>query len=171
MLRISLAFIVIFTTQLLLGQESSNVMDAQFDQTIKSYLRFSVPIISCSTLAANYDRYVILDTRSEEEFQVSHLKGARFAGYDDFKIESWQHLPKDQPIMVYCSIGYRSEKIGEILKRQGFTQVFNLYGSIFEWVNRGNQLFDAKDQSTTKLHTYNQKWSKWVSAKHIEKVW
>jgi rhodanese-related sulfurtransferase len=34
-------------------------------------------------------------------------------------------------------VGYRSEKVTEKLQKAGFTQVSNLYGGIFEWVNQG----------------------------------
>jgi len=33
---------------------------------------------------------------------------------------------------VYCSLGIRSEVIAKKLKKAGYTNVFNLYGGIFE---------------------------------------
>ena len=40
-------------------------------------------------------------------------------------------------IIVYCSIGVRSEDIGEKLKELGYTKILNLYGGIFDWKNKG----------------------------------
>ena len=80
-------------------------------------------------------------------------------------------IKKDQKVVVYCSIGYRSEKIGEQLQQLGYKDVHNLYGSIFEWVNAGNEVVDAKNNKTRKVHTYNRKWSQWVEDGKAEKVW
>ena len=57
------------------------------------------------------------------------------------------------------------------MKKAGFSNVYNLYGSIFEWANQGHRLVDKGGQPTFKLHTYNKKWSKWVDNAKIEKVW
>ena len=63
---------------------------------------------------------------------------------------------------MYCSVGYRSEKISEKLIAAGFTDVSNLYGGIFEWVNIGRPVYKASNQKTNRVHTYNKEWSKWL---------
>ncbi|MBK8502337.1 MAG: rhodanese-like domain-containing protein [Saprospiraceae bacterium] len=142
-----------------------------FSETIESYLDFSVPILTCEELYKNREHYLVLDAREREEFEISHLKDAVFVGYKEFDYSTVADVAKTRPIVVYCSIGYRSEKIGERLKNEGFSLVYNLYGSIFEWTNRGYPIVDTKGRITEKLHTYNKKWSKWVDAKGVEKVW
>jgi len=92
-------------------------------------------------------------------------------GYDDYDGDLLNEVPKDTPIVVYCSIGYRSEKIGEKIQKLGFTKVYNLYGSIFEWVNQDNPVVDSNNKPTDKVHTYNKKWSKWVQDGKAVKVW
>jgi len=64
--------------------------------------------------------------------------------------------------VVYCSVGYRSERIGEKLLDKGFTNVYNLYGGIFDWINNDYPLVDIADQPIQKVHGYNEDWSKWV---------
>ena len=49
-----------------------------------------------------------------------------------YKVED---IARESTIVVYCSVGYRSEKIAEELDKLGFTNVSNLYGGIFEWIN------------------------------------
>lgn len=149
----------------------SLTIDPAFDATIRSYIDFTVPILTCEELYKNRDDYLVLDVREKEEFEVSHLADALFVGYKEFDYSIIADIARDRPIVVYCSIGYRSEKIGEKLKNNGFSQVYNLYGSIFEWTNRGYPLVDNAGQKTQRLHTYNKKWSKWVDAKEVEKVW
>ena len=72
-------------------------------------------------------------------------------------------LPKDTPIIVYCSVGFRSEKTTEHLLALGFTNVKNLYGGIFEWSNAGQPMVDSNENSTTKIHAYNKKWGTWIN--------
>ena len=104
---------------------------------------------------------VLLDSREPGEFEVSHIKGARNVGYDDFDMSALKDIPKDTEIVIYCSVGYRSEKIGEKLLDEGFTNVSNLYGGIFNWVNEGNQVVDGNG-ATPKVHAYNKKWGQWL---------
>ena len=105
---------------------------------------------------------VILDARSEEEYRVSHIRGAIHVGYDDFDAEKVKHLPKNSKVVVYCSVGYRSGKIGEKLAENGFEQVYNLYGGIFGWVNEGYKIVDPDGEPTDKIHAYNESWGKWL---------
>ena len=83
-------------------------------------------------------------------------------GYDHFQEYKLKDIPKDQPIVVYCSVGYRSERIGEKLQEMGFTQVYNLYGGIFDWKNRGMEVENMEGEPTEKVHTYNKKWGQWL---------
>tara|TARA_R110002050_G_scaffold223065_1_gene358858 strand:+ start:133 stop:603 length:471 start_codon:yes stop_codon:yes gene_type:complete len=109
---------------------------------------------------------VILDAREPEEFTVSHLKNAIHVGYNNFSVEAkpLQKLKKDSPIVVYCSLGIRSETIGEKLKKSGFTNVKNLYGGIFEWKNKGYPVFDTNGKETEKVHAFSKHWSQYLQA-------
>jgi rhodanese-related sulfurtransferase len=142
----------------------------EFDKKVASWLRFSVPTISPADVQKLPD-VVLLDAREKAEYAVSHLPKALFVGYNDFDKNVLANMPKDKPLVVYCSIGYRSEKIGEKLQKMGFTKVYNLYGSLFEWVNQGFEIVDNQGIATKKVHTFNRSWSKWVDAKKAEKVW
>ena len=147
-------------------------INPDFDQLVDDYLDYSVPIISVADAYEARKKYVFLDAREKEEFATSHISDAIHIGYDDFEIDTViDKIPKDSELIVYCSIGYRSEKIGKKLKKYGYTNVYNLYGSIFEWVNQHHPVFDTNNKSTNKLHTYSKKWSKWVGNEDIEKVW
>jgi hypothetical protein len=92
-------------------------------------------------------------------------------GFDHVDFQMLDTLPKDQPILVYCSIGFRSEKIARKLRKKGFKNVSNLYGSIFEWVNRGYPVVDSVGQPTPKIHTYNKSWGQWVDNPDFERVY
>ena len=144
------------------------VMNAQstddaFHAMLHDLYRQTVTPMAPETLfRASKGRFVVLDTRPEAEYVVSHLPDARRAGYEDFDEATVAGIPRDQPVVVYCTVGYRSERIGERLLALGFTQVFNLYGGIFAWKNQGYPVVDAQGQPTERVHTYNQDWSQWL---------
>ena len=142
-----------------------------FNNKVDKVLSHTVDVISVKELHENLDTYTLLDTRELNEYLISHIPGAIHLGYDHPKYETLDTLSKDTEIVVYCSIGYRSEKIGEKLKEQGFTKVKNLYGSIFEWANQDYLLEDPMNHPTEQVHTYNKRWSKWVDNEKVEKVY
>jgi rhodanese-related sulfurtransferase len=144
------------------GQKPS-CSDAKFDKTVKKYLNQTVPTIDVTTAYNQKDNFIFLDSRELKEYTVSHLPKARYVGYDKFDLKTIQDIPKDKDIIVYCSIGYRSEKIGEKLIKAGYKNVKNLYGSIFEWSNRSYPLVDNAGKTTNQIHTYNGLWSKYVT--------
>lgn len=141
----------------------SQVESNSFDILLKSMLKNTVTKISVKELMPKIDQVVLLDAREPQEYEVSHLKNAKLVGFNQFNISILQDIPKNSEIVIYCSIGVRSEKIGEKLKAAGFTNVKNLYGSIFEWVNQGNQVFDTQNLPTKKVHAFNKKWGVWLN--------
>lgn len=105
-----------------------------------------------------------VDAREKNEFAVSHIKDAVWCGYDDFDINRLKNVDGSKKIVVYCSVGYRSEKISLKLKKLGFTNTYNLYGGIFEWKNQGHPVVDPAGNETEKVHAYNEKWGVWLTS-------
>lgn len=110
------------------------------------------------------EEFIVLDTRSTKEYQVSHLSGAKLVNYKAPDWEQLEQLDKNQAILVYCSVGYRSERIGEVLLERGFTKVYNLYGGIFEWINQNRPVVNETGQMVQTVHGYAPRWGKWVTA-------
>ena len=149
---------------------SVNAQDS-LEDLLKKYNSGKIPYTSVQELRMDQlnGEVLILDAREPEEFQVSHIKGALEVGYDDFDISILNEVPKDKKIVVYCSIGIRSENIGLKLEKAGFEKVENLYGGIFEWKNNDYPLVDEKGKATEKVHAFSKAWSKWL--KKGEKIY
>ncbi len=100
----------------------------------------------------------LVDVRSSEEYQVSHLPGAVLA-------DTWQYddLDKDSVIVVYCSVGLRSAKFAEQLQQKGFSRVHNLRGSLFMWANSG-YLLHAGGKPVKRAHPYSKRWGALLNA-------
>lgn len=101
---------------------------------------------------------LFLDARETAEYQVSHLPGARMIGYNKPDFSILNDIDKKRPVVVYCTIGYRSERMANDLRKKGFSNVYNLYGSIYAWRLAGFPLEDAEGNPTEKVHTYDKKW-------------
>jgi rhodanese-related sulfurtransferase len=104
---------------------------------------------------------VLLDVRETEEFAVSHLPGARNVPPKTDPATLLKTLPKDTPIVTYCSVGWRSSEFAQKLKEAGYTQVQNLEGSIFRWANEDRPL-EKDGKPAEKVHPYSATWSRLV---------
>jgi len=146
---------------------TSSVAQKTLDDLLNQYNTRSIPYISVAELKMQMTTgdVKVLDAREYEEFEVSHLPTAIFVGYSNFSSEEvTTSLPnKEQPIVVYCSLGIRSEEIGEKLKKAGYTQVKNLYGGIFEWKNNDYEVVDMTGAESEQVHTCSKAWGKWLT--------
>ncbi len=149
--------------------QDTSVKSNSYGVMLKTLLSHSVPEVDVPEAAAKPGNTVFLDAREREEYEVSHIKGARFVGYDHFTMETVSNLPKSTPLVVYCSVGYRSEKISEQLIAAGFNNVSNLYGGIFEWKNQGHTVVNPAGETTDSIHAYSRTWGIWL--KNGEKVY
>ena len=149
---------------IILGLSFSGFSQKSMSKILKQYNKESIPYISVEALKNEESEVILLDSREEKEYQTSHIKGAIPVGYDFFNLDTVQQkLPnKDSKIVVYCSIGIRSEDIAEKLKKAGYNNVYNLYGGIFEWKSNDNKVYNSGEKETDSIHTFSKKWSKWL---------
>lgn len=160
--------LILFSVATVNGQQKVN--SAAFSDMLNSMLQFTVPVVSVRDAKSMQD-VVFLDARERKEYDVSHIPGAIYIGYESLDEKAIKQIEKGQKIVIYCSVGYRSEKIGEKLQSRGFNRVYNLYGSIFEWVNQGYALEDRPGHETQKIHVYDKQWGKWMTNGKYEKVY
>lgn len=144
----------------------SGILSAQesLSELLRKYNNESVPYISVQELAMPKTDAFLLDARELREYEVSHLKDAIHVGYDEFNLTNTTKKlnNKDQMIVVYCSLGIRSEDIAEQLKKEGYTNVYNLFGGIFEWKNKDFKVYDNKNKLTENVHAFSKEWSQWL---------
>ncbi len=144
-----------------------------FDDKLDAVYKNTVPTIFPEHLEKEMKKdpkLVILDIRERSEYMVSHLKNAKLLSYKRFNINSVSSIPKDARIVVYCSIGFRSERVGEKLLAAGYKNVFNLYGGLFNWANNQYPLYNSLNEKTIQVHTFNSEWEKWVNEKTCKRV-
>lgn len=131
---------------------------------LKQYNDKSVPYISVEELAMPKTNAILIDARELKEYNISHLQQAVYAGYNHFDLEAFQNkIPKkNTPLVVYCSLGIRSEMIADSLLKAGYTNVKNLYGGIFEWKNKDLPVYNSSEKETDSIHAFSKEWSQWL---------
>lgn len=161
-MRNSLLIVVLcFLSLGVVGQEQ-NINSRAFRIMLKGMLSHSVNEVSVEE--ANQKQNVLfVDSREPKEYKVSRLKDAINVGYDELDLSQLENVDKDQEIIVYCSIGYRSEKVAEKIKAKGFTNVSNLYGGIFEWKNQGKTVYSPSNTPTDSVHAFSKTWGIWLN--------
>jgi rhodanese-related sulfurtransferase len=137
------------------------------DEALATYNENRIPYITVNELKESYDDYIILDTRRLEEYEVSHLPGAIWVG-EELDAQLMTNIPEDAAIVVYCTIGVRSEEFGTNMTEMGYKNVKNLYGSIFLWKDSGFKVVDKNGAPTEQVHVYSKEWG--VYLKTGEKV-
>ena len=73
----------------------------------------------------------LLDVREPYEYQIAQI-GGKLIPQNDVP-NRLSEIPRDREIVVQCRSGARSQKIAELLKQSGYTQVVNLAGGILAW--------------------------------------
>jgi rhodanese-related sulfurtransferase len=150
---------------LLLTLFSSGQNKWGFETMVKTLLSNKVDTISSQQLSKmmSSGEVLLLDSRASAEFEVSHIRGAKHIGYEFPDYDVIKGADKSKPVVVYCSVGKRSEDIGFELKKRGFTTVYNLFGGIFDWTNRGFTVVNSEGAEVTKVHPYSTTWGIWIN--------
>lgn len=101
----------------------------------------------------------LVDAREPKEFAVSQLPGAIRIDADATADQVRTKIDPARPVVLYCSVGYRSSQLAERLTKAGFARVMNLEGSIFKWANEGRPLVSGGEPAE-QVHPYNRKFGK-----------
>ena len=97
-----------FTYEQISGEEAKRLMDTETD-------------------------FIIVDARTEEEFNEGHIEGAILIPEYEISERAEKELPnKEQLILVYCRSGRRSKIASQALADLGYTNVKE-FGGIIDW--------------------------------------
>lgn len=93
----------------------------------------SITGAEAKTLMESEENYIILDVRTQEEFDEGHIAGAILI--PDYEIaEKAEDIltDKEQLILVYCRSGRRSKLASAVLAEMGYTNVKE-FGGVIDW--------------------------------------
>jgi len=97
---------------------------------------YSVASPADATTLINRNEALVIDVRTEKEFNDGHIVNALHIPQADIKnrvneLEKHKH----KPIIVSCRSGQRSAQVCGVLKKQGFDHTYNLAGGVIAWQN------------------------------------
>jgi adenylyltransferase/sulfurtransferase len=99
-------------------------------------MKNGIPQISVKEFKSRRDKgedLFLLDVREPYEYQIAQIGGTLIPQND--VPNRLAEIPRDKEIVVQCRSGARSQRIAELLKQQGYTQVVNLAGGILAWAD------------------------------------
>ena len=144
-----------------------------YDAYLDSLYRGTVPLMTPAELSNLMEDeqadMLLLDIRTAAERSVSYIPGSRFIDFESFTMDELDGVPRTQQVVLYCAVGYRSERVGELILEAGFSEVYNLYGGIIEWHNQGLPTVVATGagrnevEKSPVVHGYSSRWGIWVS--------
>ena len=120
-------WILLLMTMLLLtacGQDKENSQGAGY---------VNITAEQAKEIMDSQEDYIILDVRTQDEFDESHIPGAILIPHDEItEIAEDLLTDKDQLILVYCRSGRRSKLAAEALVELGYTNIKE-FGGIIDW--------------------------------------
>ena len=106
------------------GQDMENVQEAVY---------VNITAHQAKEIMDSEEGFIILDTRTREEYEESHIPGAILIPYDEILEKAEGVLTdKDQLILVYCRSGRRSKLAAQDLVKLGYTNIKE-FGGIIDW--------------------------------------
>ena len=153
------------------GRETVPVSGAEKRERISAlYLQYKrslpeIPEVTVAELLAMRAREetVIVDGREDAEREVSMIPGAVSLA----ELERITDRQRERPIVIYCTIGYRSGLVTESLRERGL-KAFNLRGGILAWLHAGQDVVDTGGE-TRRVHVYGATWD--LAPEGYEAVW
>ncbi len=83
------------------------------------------------------EHLLILDVRSGLEQKTGSLEGSIHAPSGSLDFQSFlKETPKETPVLVYCSGGFRSRAAVADLKKEGFEEIYHLNRGYLGWILR-----------------------------------
>ena len=95
-----------------------------------------ISIEEAKTIIVSKPNLVILDVRTQEEYDDSHIEDALLIPISELE-DRLDELSEDEELLVYCRTGNRSSSAINILTRNGFTKVFHMNDGITGWIQAG----------------------------------
>jgi rhodanese-related sulfurtransferase len=77
----------------------------------------------------------VVDVREDHEHEAGHVAGDRHIVLPDLSNEAGS-LDRNQPVVVYCRSGSRSDVAAEALRASGY-DAYSLEGGFVAWLEKG----------------------------------
>lgn len=107
---------------------------------------------------------LLVDARPAAQFAVSHIEGAVNIDAASPDLTALEHVPRDQPIVVYDGPGVVGAAMVVGMTQAGFSRMSNLDGGLFRWANEGNPVVSESGPATT-VHPVAWSWGRLLKSR------
>lgn len=115
-----------------ISQTTSDLSGSGSSVTEKAVYK-KITAAEAKTIMDGSGTFIILDVRTQEEFDAGYIAGAVLLPYDQISQKAASELPdKNATILVYCRSGNRSATASKALIELGYTGVLD-FGGIIDW--------------------------------------
>ena len=118
----------IVVAALLLGALAASLCFAAAAKNINS--------TQAQALLAREKKIVLLDVRTPEEYRQAHLHGALLIPLGELG-NRMKEIPRDRPLLVYCSVGARSVSAAGLLAARGYRDIYQMSDGLVGWYKNG----------------------------------
>ena len=106
---------------------------ARAEESVQEAVYANIGAEEAKKIMDTEEGYIILDVRSQEEFDQGHIPGAILIPDNEIEAKAETVLTdKNQQILVYCRSGRRSKLAAEALVKLGYTNIKE-FGGIIDW--------------------------------------
>jgi rhodanese-related sulfurtransferase len=103
-----------------------------------------VPEIDVDELASRREAgAVVIDVREVDEYEDGHVPGARLIPLGDVP-DRIAEVPHDEPVLVICRSGARSQRAAEYMISQGIDAT-NIVGGTLAWMDAGQPVVEGPE--------------------------
>ena len=95
-----------------------------------------ITIQQARDLIQSQPKLVILDVRTQQEYDEGHIERAILIPLNDLKVRLGE-LSMSDDLLIYCRTGNRSSQAVSILKANGYTRIFHMKDGITTWIQAG----------------------------------
>ncbi len=98
-----------------------------------------VEVDTFETKLNTLENVFLIDVRTPAEYKSGHIHGATnidFNQVENMKI-TFDNLDRNQPMLIYCAAGGRSNKTRFLMKEMGFKQIYELSSGLTGWKAAG----------------------------------
>jgi len=104
----------------------------------------------------SYPDLVVLDVRTQSEYDSGHIYGAVWIPHTELKARISELAGhEDHEVIVYCRSGVRSVNASETLDFFNFTKVYNMLGGILAWESGGYPVWIATVHNLNTAFSYD----------------
>lgn len=122
----------------IMNMQNSKILDNEhhIDETMEEYEIYPGDVVE--RIENNSGDIILLDVRTLEEYEESHLKNALLLPVQEISVKSLDSIglgenTKDKEIIIYCRSGARSKTAYDIMKSLGYTNIKSIQGGMIHW--------------------------------------